>query len=75
MLLEWEEYSRIRYAAKLKIEKFAVPEIAIKSGKVFYLNCDAKIRVTDQNISTNHADGAFRILPVYLLPLTLSVIF
>ena len=36
MLLEWEEYSRIRYAEKLKIEKCAVPEIAKKSGKVLF---------------------------------------
>ena len=36
MLLQWEEYSRIRYAEKLKVEKCAVPEIAKKSGKVLF---------------------------------------
>ena len=34
MLLGWEEYARIRYAEKLKVEKCAIPEIAKKSGKV-----------------------------------------
>ena len=34
MLLQWEEYSRIRYTEKLKVEKCAIPEIAKKSGKV-----------------------------------------
>ena len=34
MLLEWEEYSTVRYAEKLTVEKCAIPEIAKKSGKV-----------------------------------------
>ena len=58
MLFEWEEYSRIRYAEKLKIEKFAVPEIAKKSGKVLFIY-KLRRKNQDQNVSTNHADGAF----------------
>ena len=33
MLFEWKEYSTVRYAEKLTVEKCAIPEIAKKSGK------------------------------------------
>ena len=34
MLLEWEDYSTVRYTEKLTVERCAIPEIAKKSGKV-----------------------------------------
>lgn len=58
MLLQWEEYSRIRYAEKLKVEKCIIPEITKKSGKV-KKNIILKLRHQDLDHGPSRFDQPF----------------